>query len=237
MARGTTLDKLLTDLRIACRLSTNAAHNAQHRDAQVQALQRKQEWFWGDFAWPHLRVDRFIELQAGQRYYDMPEGLDIDRISHIEVRMDSIYQRLRPGIDACHYAAYDSELDQRSWPVRRWKLTEDEQIELWPIPESNFDADTLEGRVKITGIRTLTPLVSDSHRADLDDQLLILACAADYLAATGAKDAQMKLDAANRRYLKLRAALMPRKRFTIGVGTERERIRKVPIAVYNRPSS
>jgi hypothetical protein len=236
MARRTTLDKLLTDLRVACRISLSAAHNAQHRDAQVQALQRKQEWYWADFAWPHLRVDRFIELQAGQRYYSMPTDMDIDRISHIAVRMDSVYQTVKPGIDARDYAAYDSELDQRSWPVRRWQISEDEQLEIWPIPDTNFDSVSLEGRMKITGIRKLKPLISDSDRADLDDQLLIKACAADYLAATGAKDAQMKLDEANRLYVKLRAALMPRKKFTIGVGTERDRVRRVPIAIYNKTS-
>jgi hypothetical protein len=234
MARRTTLDRLLIDLRVACRISLNAAHNAQHRDAQVQALQAKQEFFWSDFAWPHLRVDRYLDLQAGQRFYSMPDDLDIDRISHISVRMDSVYQLLQPGIDECHYAAYDSELDQRSWPVRRWRISEDEQLEIWPIPDANFDATNLEGRIKITGIRNLEALNAGSDRADLDDMLLVKSCAADYLAATGAKDAQLKLDEANRLYVKLRGALMPRKKFTVGVGTERDRIRKVPIAVYNK---
>lgn len=237
MARRTTLDKLLVELRVACRLSLNAAHNAQHREAQVAALQAKQEFYWGDFAWPHLRVDRFIELQAGQRYYDMPEDLDIDRISHIEVRMDTVYQRLRPGVDACHYAAYDSEMGERSWPIQRWRISEDEQLEVWPIPDSNFDPVSLEGRMKITGIRKLKPLVSDGDRADLDDRLLVKACAADYLAATGAKDAQLKLDEAGRLYTKLRGALMPRKIFTIGGKTDYDRIERVPIAVYNKTGS
>lgn len=236
MARGTTLEKLLNDLRAACRISLNSAHNAQHRDAQVQSLQRKQEWFWNDFAWPHLRVERTIELQAGQRYYDLPDDLDITRINHIEVRNSSIYQFVKPGIDAAHYAAFDSDLDVRSWPVQRWQITEDEQLELWPVPDSNFDPDTLEGRLKITGIRKLKPLIADGDRADLDDQLLVSSCAADYLAATGAKDAQLKLDQSNRIYAKFRGQLMPRRVITIGVNTGDTRVQKVPIAIHNKPS-
>ena len=65
MSRGTTLVKLLDDLRAECRISLNPAHNRQQRDVQVKMLQRKQEWLWNDFAWPHLRVERFIDLQAG----------------------------------------------------------------------------------------------------------------------------------------------------------------------------
>lgn len=238
MARGVTLDKLLNDLRAACRLSQNAAHNNQARDSQVLSLQLKQEWYWGDFAWPHLRVERFINVAAGQRYYGPPSDMDIDRISHIEVRMDQVYQRLHPGIDAEHYAAYDSELGQRAWPIQRWKITEDEQIEVWPLADSNFDPVTLEGRIKVTGIRQLKPLVADADRADLDAQLLVKSCAADYLAATGAKDAQLKLDEVNRLYVKLRGRLMPRKKFSIGVGPRAndECVRRVPIAVYNKTS-
>lgn len=238
MARGTTLVSLLDGLRAACRISLNAAHNNQHRDAQIKALQLKQEWFWGDFAWPHLRVDRYIQLQAGQRYFDMPEDMDIDRISHIEVRWGSAWNRLQPGIYPTDYAAFDSDLGQRSDPVLRWRITEGEQLELWPIPATNYDATTLEGWLKITGIRTLNPLIADADRADLDDQLLIQACAADYLAATGAKDSQLKLDEANRLYLKLKGRLMQRKKFVIGVGprSNRQRPIRIPIAVYNKTS-
>lgn len=215
MARGVTLIKLLNDLRAECRISLNPAHNSQVRDSQIIALQRAQEMFWADFAWPHLRVERFIDLQDGQRFYDMPEDLDIDRISKIELRDGAVYQPLCWGIDAEQYATSDSDLDARSWPAQRVKITEDEQLEVWPIPDRNFNATTLEGKVKITGIRKLKQLVADPDRADLDDRLIILYCAAEHLAATGAKDAQVKQDKANKHYLKLRGALMPRKSYSL----------------------
>lgn len=227
MARGVTLVKLLNDLRAECRISLNPAHNNQMRDSQIIALQRAQELFWNDFAWPHLRVDRFIDTQAGQRYYDTPIDIDIDRITKIEFRDGSAYRPLSWGIDAEHYATYDSDLDVRSSPALRVKITEDEQLEVWPIPLINTNVTTLDGKIKITAIRKLSPLVADADRADLDDRLLILYCAAEHLAATGAKDAQVKQDKANRHFLKLRGSLMPRKTYTLfNKGREPERERR-----------
>lgn len=232
MARRTTLVKLLDDLRAECRISLNPAHNRQNRDTQIKSLQRKQEWFWNDFAWPHLRVERYIDLAAGQRTYDMPDDLDIARVTKIEVRDSAVYRKLHWGIDAEHYAVNDSELDVRSWPIQRVKITEDEQLEVWPIPDQNYDPTTLDGRIKVTGIRHLKPLVADADRADLDDRLIVLHCAAEYLAATGAKDAQIKLDQANSLYLKLRGQLMPRRVHTMFVGNDDRRRPSRPIAVY-----
>lgn len=233
MARGTTLVKLLDDLRVACRISTNPAHNRQNQDAQIRALQAKQEWFWNDFAWPHLRVDRYIDLAAGQRYYDLPEDLDITRITKIESRWASTYNKLFWGIDADALATYDSDLDQRGWPIQRVNISENEQLEVWPIPDQDFDSVTLDGRIKVTGIRKLKPLLAMDDRAEIDDRLLILHCSAEYLASTGAKDAQFKLDQANALYLKLKGQLMPRKVHKLFVDNDAElRRRSRPVAVY-----
>lgn len=235
MARGTTLLRLLDLYRSECRMSLNPAHNAQVRDTQVQHLQRVQEWLWTDFAWPVLRVERFLETQDGQRFYDLPEDLDIDRISKVEVKHDDVYNLMEPGLTAEHYAAYDSEKDERQWPPRRWRIYEGEQIELWPIPDSGFDPVTQDGRIKITGIRKLNPLVDDADRADLDDMLIVLYAASEHLAATGAKDAALKQQQANARFVRLRGQQTPRRRFRLFGADQDSRARRVPIAVYNKP--
>jgi hypothetical protein len=236
MARNSTLVHILDLYRAEARVSQNPAHNNQVRDTQVKLLQRTQEWLWDDFAWPLLRVDRFVEIQDGQRTYSMPADLDIDRISKIEVFHDTAWCELKPGIGAEHFTAYNSMLDERQWPPQRWRITEDEQIEIWPIPDTNYDSTTKEGWLKITGIRRLRSFVADSDRADLDDRLIVLYAAAETLAATGAKDANLKLDQANKRYAKLRGAQMPAKVFKMfGIGQD-QRPRRVPIAVYNKTS-
>lgn len=234
MARNTTLSRLLDMYRAECKMSLNVAHNNQDRDRQVNQLQMTQEWLWEDFDWPLLRVDRQINLASGQRYYSPPEDIHIDRIDRVEVYFDAAYQRLHPGIDDNHYTAYNSALDQRQWPPQRWRISEDEQMEIWPVPDGNSDLTTLEGTVRVTGIRKLKPLVADNDRADLDDQLIVLWAAAETLASSGDKAANLKLEKAKSRYAKLRGAQIPRKKFRMfGVG-ERDNFRRIPIAVYNK---
>jgi hypothetical protein len=240
VARGATLIKLLNDLRAECRLSLNPANNPQDRDRQVIALQRAQELFWSDFAWPHLRVERFIELQAGQRYYGMPVDLDIDRITAASVRYGTVYTPLCWGIDDAHYAAYDSDLDVRADPAQRLMITEDGQdqmLEVWPIPNTDFDPVSLDNRIKLVGIRKLNPLVADGDRADLDDRLIVLYAAAEYLASIGAKDAQVRQDKANKLYLKLRGSLMPRRKFRLFGGDDYATKPRIVNFTYRAPGS
>ncbi len=235
MARGTTLVRLLDLYRAECRLSLNPAHNAQARDAQVSHIQRVQEWLWADHDWPLLRVERFIDVQQGQRYYAPPADIPIDRIQKLEIRHDSDYVDMAPGIDQVHFRAYDSDQNEQEWPPRRWRVSEDEQIELWPIPSANFEEGSLNGRIRVTGIRKLSPLVDDGDRADLDDRMLALYCAAEYLAGTGAKDAGFKLEQANKRPATLRGQQAPRRKFSLFVDAPSDRVQRVPLAVYNKP--
>lgn len=235
MARGKTLSSLLNDLRAETRRSQNVAHNTQAREAQVELLQRTQERLWHDFDWPHLRVRREIELQAGQRYYQPPEDLDIDRIEKLEVRYAETWLRLDPGIDSRHYAQWDSDLGFRSWPVRRWRIEEDEQIELWPIPDSDTDSVSLEGTLRATGIRKLRPLIDNNDVADLDNRLIVLYAAAEVLAADGAKDAQLKLTQANNLYSRIRGQLTPRRSFRMfGEDVQSRKPLRGPPTVYYR---
>jgi len=235
MARNKTLTSILDSYRSEARLSLNPAHNRAVRDTQVALLQRVQEWLWEEFNWPHLRVTRDVPLEAGQRYYDMPEDLDIDRIEKIEVRHDGRWCRLDVGIEANHYQHYDSDLDARAFPPRRWKITEEEQVEIHPVSDTDGDEETLEGMLRFTGIRRLSNFVDDADTADLDNRLITLYAAAETLAASGAKDAQLKLSQANKLNAKLRGALTPRRKFKMfGVGSEPKSLLRGPPSVYYR---
>lgn len=237
MARGHSLLSLLDDLRAAGRLSLNPAHNVQVRDAQIKHLQRAQEWLWEDFDWPHLVVQRRIALQAGQRYYDPPTDVPLDRIVKIRVRHNNLWLDLEPGIGPAQYAAYDSDLDSRSTPALRWALYEDEQIEIWPIPDVNADTTTLEGMIEVTGVRTLKPLVAEDDVCDLDSRLIVAFAAAEMLAAAKAADAQAKASFANRLYGKLKGDLMPRRKFKMFGKTDSRPLRRGPPSIYYRTES
>ena len=53
------------------------------------------------------------------------------------------------------------------------------------------------------------------------------------LASSGAKDASFKLDQAKKRYARLRGAQNPRRSFRMFGAGQGDRIKRVPIAVYN----
>lgn len=236
MARNTTLIKLLDDLRSEARMSLNPAHNAQNRLPQIKLLQRTQERLWEDFRWPHLRVERQVPVQAGQRYYAPPADMIIDNIERLELFTDGHWCQLLPGIGGPEYSCWNSDLGERAWPPRKWDIHEGEEIEIWPISDKNAETDTRDGYLKFTGIRDLRPLVADTDRADLDDRMLVLFAAAEILAGSGAKDAQLKLDLANARYQKMTGRLT--KKVTInmfGINSPAPRDGRIYIGQYRPP--
>lgn len=237
MSRGKTLVALLTQYRSEIRASVNPAHNNQVRDTQVELLQRTQEILWEDYNWPHLRIEREYAGAAGQRLYDFGTDFDIDRIEQIYFKDGGEWHPLTAGIGPQQYAVHDSDLDQRSFPVRRWRIYEGEQVEIWPTSDQDGEADTLNGYFKVKGIRKLSPLVEDDDTADLDDRMIVLFAAAETLGASGAKDAARKLELANRRYKKLTGNLTPRRKFSMfGIHDTPPRRRHM-ITAYRAPGT
>lgn len=234
MARGTSLVKLLDMLRSEARLSLNPAHNKQTRDQHVMLLQRQQQWLYDNNDWPHLAIERPTNLAAGQRYYAPPADIQIDRISHIEIRWGGDWLPMGTGIGRCEYSAFDSDIDERSWPVQKWAVYENDQIEVWPIPSDDADATTLEGQLKVYGTRKLRPLVADTDTADLDDWLIVLSAAAEILAASGAKDAQAKLQRAESRRKELLGANNPTRTFRMFGKTETTWRPRPPPQIHTR---
>ena len=222
MTQRLTLLEMLNDLRAEIRSSLNPAHNTSARDLHINLLKRVQRVLWDEHDWAHLRVRREIALQAGQRYYDAPEDLPIDRIESVEVRWGGDWKFLTNGISNTNYSLFDSDLDERSWPVENWQLYEDDQFEVWPVPSDNATTSDKEGTLRLTGIRSLRPLVADNDRSDLDGRMIVLFAAAEELAARGAADAQLKLQTATRRRNDLIANSSKIKRVkAFGVGSSR----------------
>lgn len=233
MARGTTLVKLLDQLRAELHTSLNPAHNNQVRDKQVHFLNKTQEWLWEEYNWPHLRQQKNYAVQAGQYLYDFGADFDLDRIEKIEVMNGGRWQPVTANLTTNDYSIHNSELNQRADPVRKWRIAPDEQIELWPMPQTTGDPTTLQGFIKVTGIRKLSPLVKDTDRADIDDQLIFLYAASS--CAPDTKEGKMALNRANKRLAKIKGRLTPRRQFKMfGVG-RREPVFSRPIVGNYRP--
>lgn len=179
--------------------SVNTAHGVNAAPAHKQVLARTQRMLWLDHAWTHLRVDRDEPLVAGQRYYDFPTDLPLDRVESVSVKWSGRWHCLERGIDVGHYNAYDSDADVRVDPVLRWAPYETSQFEVWPMPATN-DAQV----VRFSGIRTLNPLVNDSDTCDLDADLIVLFSAAELAADAKSPRAEALARRANAHFAKLR---------------------------------
>lgn len=237
MARKQTLVKLVDDLRAEIHASQNPAHNAQVRDSQIKLLQRTQEWLWEGFDWPHLHIERNYPAEAGQRLYDFGANFDLERIESLSFRYGGRWVPLHEGIGDAEYTTYNSELNSRAWPIRKFRVYEGDQIELWPIADQNGDLTTLEGCIKVKGTAKLSPLVKDTDRADLDDRLIVLYAAAEMLGGKGSKDAQLKFNLAKDREAQLQGKLVKRTKFRMfGVGAA-EPSRRPTVYAYRPPVS
>lgn len=216
MARGTSLGQLLDDLRAEVGHSLNPALGVNTRDVLINVLQRQQKRLWEDYSWPFLRVNRDIVAQAGLRYYNIPADLTFEKIERVQFKWGDRWQDLEYGIGESQFNQYDSDRDIRSWPIQRWYVTDDNRIEVWPIPAQNGSAATTDGLIRITGIRKPNPLVNDAHTADLDDQLIVLYAAAEILARQKQADAQNKLQQAQAHYARLKARNSKGSTFVMG---------------------
>lgn len=239
--RGKTLESILNSVRAEARLSLLPANNNQVRDSHVILIQREQERLWEDYTWPHLRIHHLMPLQAGQRLYETPTEatytVQMDRIEKIEVFDGGAWRKLNPEFEDSYFSVTNSDLDERSWPARAWRATADDDIEIWPIPDQNADDDTLDGYLRVTGIRNLQAFTADNHVADLDDRLISLYVAGGILAASGAKDAQLKLEAANKIYTKLKGKQTKSTSFNMFSTTRPAPVRRRIFAPPYEPSS
>ena len=201
MARGTQLRTLLADLRAEVGHATSTNLGDATQEMMLTLLERVQRRLWSEWSWPFLQVRRDISLAIGQRYYDMPSDVSLERIERAEVKDGGYWHRLIWGISDSDYSAYDSDQDTRSWPPLRWDSYEGNQLEIWPMPSQG------DGTLRLRGVKTLSALVALDDTADLDDQLIVLFAAAELLARQKSGDAQLKLAQANAHFQRLKARL------------------------------
>lgn len=242
--RGVTLGILLAELKAECGFSQNQAHGINNRDSLVQVLQRTQRRLWASWDWPHLRVERFLVLQAGQRFYSVPSDLAYDRIDLAQVKFGGQWQNLQHGITNADYSIFDPRVNDRSWPAMKWDITEDPadsagtpddygMIEIWPLPsDSGVVGADQEGNVCFTGVRQLLPLETETQRADLDNDLLVLYAAAEILARDRKDDATAKGQQALQLFMQLKGNQDKQRSFVMGGADPME---PRPVVIHAHP--
>jgi hypothetical protein len=157
-----------------------------------------------------------IPLSAGQRYYDLPAGLDYERVTDARVWWNGIAEPLERGIGFDDYNAFDPDQNDRTSPALKWdvKFTGDrEQIEVWPLPDGGAQS------VQLVGYWSCAPLVDEDDICRLDSDVVVLYAAAELLAEDSPdKKAKLQLAQELLRLKKLRATSGAGKAFRLGVG-------------------
>lgn len=232
MARGTQLLQLVENLREEVGRSASVSVGNSDLGALKQKLRRNQELLYDEYDWPFLRqIFPAKYLLAGERYYDFPVGLNLERVESVELWYSDLPRPIERGITPREYAIYNSDADVRQEPAMAWDVRwtgTKEQIEIWPLPVSNAQY------LQFTGIRNLRPLVKDSDVADLDDQTIILFTAAEILARQANESAPVVLKLAQARLgtMKKRVKGASRTR-RMGMGGS-ETDQRIPIIVHAR---
>lgn len=195
MATNTTLNELLEMLQVELGDNLSPAHNVDERRPMKIMLNRAQKNLYEDYDWPDFFVRQDIQIVAGEKYYNYPSGFDIDRPLKVYNKWNGDWYQIDYGITSSDYNFYDSEFNpapgfdftDRSDPILRWqKINIDgvPMIEVWPIPATNTT-------LRIEGYRKLNPLLEDSDRCELDDELIVLKVAYRILARRGDSDAPL----------------------------------------------
>lgn len=202
MARGKQLLSLIAQLRAETGRSQDVSVGVDEVENLKVIIQRTQETLYEEYEWPHMRVQKTISLSAGQRHYDLPTGLNFDRIQDVKLKYNNVYVDLERGITFDDYSIYDSNAatPERSFPTLKWDIRDTgsgEQVEVWPIPNQSAS-------LYMFGTKNLSDLIQDSDTADLDDRLIVLFAAAEILARQKSADAKIKLSQAERRLTMLR---------------------------------
>lgn len=224
MALHTTRGQLVEMLRDEAGISSASSRGMDNLAKLHRLISRIYETLVDDFDWTFLRVDNDAAtkvLEAGQRFYDFPVAMDFGTVVSADHFYGNVWVPLDYGITPADYTAMNPETNQRADPLRKWRTYSDTQFEVWPLPASTGNL------VRFRGRRKAQRLVDDDSRADMDDQLIVLYAAAEILAKSNQKDAELKLAAANKRLLQLRRNASDKTRVRVGMG-ERESERGWP---------
>lgn len=174
MANVATLSEMLVDLRAELMHTLNPAQATQVEAAHKVKLQRVQRTLWQDYDWPRQRKSWDVAMAAGQRLYDLPTDLDLEKIEKVEMKWSGLWHPLFRGIGGDELSAYDSDIDVRSAPVMRWEQRENGQFEVWPVPPDDGNQT-----VRFWGIKGLGRFTQPGDFCTLDRDLIVLSAAAE----------------------------------------------------------
>lgn len=107
MARGTTLDNLVVALRHETGRSITTSAGADELARLKHILARTQEFWYEEYAWPHLQAQRTITTVVNQRFYTFPSDMDVEEVQGLFTKDGGNYLPLERGIALQDHRAHD----------------------------------------------------------------------------------------------------------------------------------
>lgn len=169
---GDTLATLIEEVQYELVQVASPAAGQQFREHIKARIRREYRRLYDEHDWPHLIEWHDISTQAGERYYDYPEGVSLQTTIAIWRRWGGEWSELCRGIEPDLYNAHDSDDDARTDPIMRWRPYGEEQIEFWPIPATN------DLTLRFVAKQPFAQLVDESDICRLDTDLVVLMSAA-----------------------------------------------------------
>ena len=189
MPIGTQLSVLRQMLNAECGEEMDETISPARVGINNQLLNNQQAFLVNQHAYLLGKVRAQLQANVGQQYYNLPAGIDFDRLEKPDfTNVSNFRYRIGFGIGQEEYNLFRSDLGVTASPVMRWDLVNvggSLQIELWPIP-------SVAQSIMLAGTLPLTPMVADTDTCVIDDLVLVLFTAAEILARKQSGDTQAK---------------------------------------------
>ncbi|WPZ36706.1 hypothetical protein T8K17_11225 [Thalassobaculum sp. OXR-137] len=110
MPVGVALEQLVAELRAETLRATDPAQGLSEREGLVHALRRTQRVLYDSHEWRFLNADWRLPLRAGQRFYDVPSGLSIEKMNSVVVKWgENLVHPFERGVGFEEYNVHESE--------------------------------------------------------------------------------------------------------------------------------
>ena len=202
MAIGTPLSELVDQFRMEINASTQVGQGLSALPKFRYLIKRSQEVVYDDCNWPHLQVDYDVPINTGQRYYSFSTAVNPFKVFDTAVNYNNRWYPVGYGIGPAEYNISNPQLHQSQDPIRRWRRYNDlttgqQQFEVWPVPIT-------PSYLRFRTLQALPPLIAETDVCVIDDKLIVMLAAAEYLTSLGDKSAPLKQQAARALYASLK---------------------------------
>ncbi len=108
MARGIALSVLVQQLRHETGRTITVGAGADEKARLEHILRRTQEFWYDEYAWPHLQVERTIATVTNQRFYVFPSDMNLEEVQGLFVKDGGNYLAVARGISIADSRAHNA---------------------------------------------------------------------------------------------------------------------------------